>query len=74
MFAKNDNFELEICVTVKKGRTALQREASLVADLLASAARHPPHTGARGGMSDARTETPLYAFSRAIDRESLAGL
>ena len=26
---KNDNFELEICVKVKKGRTALQREASL---------------------------------------------
>ena len=29
IFAKNDNFELEICVKPKKGRTALQPEASL---------------------------------------------
>ena len=29
---------------------------------------------ARGWTSGTRTETPLYAFSRAIDRESLAGL
>ena len=29
MFAKNDNFELEICVKPKKGRTALQPEALL---------------------------------------------
>ena len=29
IFAKNDNFELEICVKAKKGRTALQPEASL---------------------------------------------
>ena len=29
MFAKNDNFELEICVKTKKGRTALQPQASL---------------------------------------------
>ena len=27
--AKNDNFELEICVKLKKGRTALQPEALL---------------------------------------------
>ena len=26
---KNDNFDLEICVKAKKGRTALQPEASL---------------------------------------------
>ena len=29
IFAKNDNFELEICVKPKKGRTALQPEALL---------------------------------------------
>ena len=29
IFAKNDNFELEICVKAKKGRTALQPEALL---------------------------------------------
>ena len=29
IFAKNDNFELEICVKTKKGRTALQPQASL---------------------------------------------
>ena len=29
IFAKNDNFELEICVKTKKGRTALQPEALL---------------------------------------------
>ena len=28
-FAKNSNFELEICVKAKKGRTALQPEALL---------------------------------------------
>ena len=29
IFAKNDHFELEICVKAKKGRTALQPEALL---------------------------------------------
>ena len=29
IFAKSDNFELEICVKPKKGRTALQPEALL---------------------------------------------
>ena len=29
IFRKNDNFELEICVKAKKGRTALQPEALL---------------------------------------------
>ena len=29
IFAKNDNFELEICVKAHGGRTALQPEASL---------------------------------------------
>ena len=53
-----------------------EREAS-VAHLLASEARRDRargHVRARQGTSVARTETPLYAFSRAIDRESLAGL
>ena len=45
-----------------------------VAEMLASEARHTLARGARGGTSVARTTTPLYAFSRAIDRESLAGL
>ena len=48
-----------------------------VAEMLASEARRDPPTvdvSARQATSAARTETPLYAFSRAIDRESLAGL
>ena len=48
-----------------------------VAEMIASEARHTftrGPAGARGGARVARTETPLYAFSRAIDRESLAGL
>ena len=48
-----------------------------VAEMLASEARRDRtrgHAGARGGTPAARTTTPLYAFSRAIDRESHAGL
>ena len=46
-----------------------------VAEMLASGARHESARGGRqGGALSARTTTPLYAFSRAIDRESLAGL
>ena len=48
-----------------------------VADLLASEARRDRtrgHVRAREGTRCTRTKTPLYAFSRAIDRESLAGL
>ena len=45
-----------------------------VAEMLASEARDRSHAGGRQGASVMRTETPLYAFSRAIDRESLAGL
>ena len=41
-----------------------------VAEMLASEARRDR----RACTPDARTTTPLYAFSRAIDRESLAGL
>ena len=48
-----------------------------VAEMIASEARQPRtsgHVRPREAASVARTETPLYAFSRAIDRESLAGL
>ena len=48
-----------------------------VAHLLASEARRPRtsvHVSARQATSGLRTTTPLYAFSRAQDRESLAGL
>ena len=67
---KHDHFELEICVKARGGRTALQPEASL--SLICQPVKH----GAlpRECTPVARTETPLYAFSRAIDRESLAGL
>ena len=44
------------------------------AEMLASEARHESARGGRQGAPAARTTTPLYAFSRAIDRESLAGL
>ena len=67
---KKTNFELEICVKTKKGRTALQPQASL--SLKCQPVKHAML--ARACTSVARTETPLYAFSRAIDRESLAGL
>ena len=45
-----------------------------VAEMLASEARRSRTRGVRGGPRLARTTTPLYAFSRAIDRESHAGL
>ena len=48
-----------------------------VAEMLASEARRDPPTvdvRPRQATSTSRTETPLCAFSRAIDRESLAGL
>ena len=67
---KNTNFELEICVKTKKGRTALEPQASL--SLKCQPVKHGMLP--REWTSVARTETPLYAFSRAIDRESLAGL
>ena len=41
-----------------------------VAEMLASEARRDR----RACTSTSHTETPLYAFSRAIDRESLAGV
>ena len=41
-----------------------------VAEMLASEARRSPRQATPG----VRTATPLTAFSRAIDRESLAGL
>jgi len=74
---KNNNFELEICVKSRGGRSARCMGTPPVAEMLASEARHARtrvHVRARQGTWVARTETPLYAFSRAIDRESLAGL
>ena len=71
---KNDNFELEICVKARGGRAARCMGSVVVAEIVASEARRPQPTGARQSPRAARTTTPLYAFSRAIDRESLAGL
>ena len=45
-----------------------------VAQMLASEARRARASGPHEATSGARTTTPLTAFSRAIDRESLAGL
>ena len=48
-----------------------------VAEMLASEAHHPRtsgHVRPRQATPAARTTSPLCAFSRAIDRESLAGL
>ena len=74
MLRKHVDFELENCIKARGGRTALQREASL------SLIRWPVKHGMIYRQvsvrlaSVARTATPLSAFSRAIDRESLAGL
>ena len=73
IFRNNYNFELEICVKARGGRAARCMGSVPVAEMLASEARHDLPT-ARQGTSVARTTTPLTAFSRAIDRESLAGL
>ena len=73
----DDNFELDICVKAARETLDAAARSVPVADLLASEARRPRmsvHVSARECTSVARTETPLYAFSRAIDRESLAGL
>ena len=77
MLIKNVNFELEICVKERGGRAPRCMGSVPVAEMLASEARRPRtsgHVSTRQYPSVARTETPLYAFSRAIDRESLAGL
>ena len=77
IFQKHSNFELEICVISRGGRSALCMATPPVAEMLASETRHESARGdvrGRQGTSTSRTETPLYAFSRAIDRESLAGL
>ena len=70
---KNVDFELEICVKERGGRAARCMGSVPVADLLASEARRS-RTSGHISSAYGRTETPLYAFSRAIDRESLAGL
>ena len=77
ILAKNDNVELEICVKARGGRAARCMGSIVVAEMIAREARRSRTRGparSRGGARDARTTTPLYAFSRAIDRESLAGL
>ena len=58
-----------MCKRARRTLGTAEREAS-VAHLLASEARRDR---TRPRVSRA-AETPLYAFSRAIDRESLAGL
>ena len=62
-----------MCNPARRTPGTAEREAS-VAEMLASEARHPLRAGGRGGARFPRTKTLLYAFSRAIDRESLAGL
>ena len=71
---KNDNFELEICVKARGGRAARCMGSVPVAEMLASETRQPSHAGARRGTPVARQTTLPTAFSRAIDRESHAGL
>ena len=74
ILATNDNFELEICVKAGGGRTARCMGDVPVAEMLASEARHTLHAGGRGGAPVAWQTTLPTAFSRAIDRESHAGL
>ena len=74
---KNTNFESEIYVKNEKRTHGTAATGVPVAEMIASEARQPRTRGpdrARQSPSTSRTETPLYAFSRAIDRESLAGL
>ena len=72
--AQNDNFELEICVKPRGGRAARCMGTPPVAEMLASEARRDRTRGVRGVPRTARTTTPLYGFSRAIDGESHAGV
>ena len=74
IFENNVNFELEICVKARGGRTARCMGDVPVADLQASEARHPAHAEGRRGPRGAPQTTLPTAFSRAIDRESHAGL
>ena len=74
MFANKCHFELEICVKARGGRAARCMGSVPVAHVLASEARRTFPRGGRGCTPGMRTNTPLYAFSRVIDRESLAGL
>ena len=70
MLAKQINFQLEICVKARGGRAPRCMGTPPVAEMLASEARRSRMSGPALAVAD----TPLYAFSRAIDRESLAGL
>ena len=62
-----------MCKRARRTPGTAEREAP-VAEIIASDARRSPHAGGRGGMSVARQTTLPTAFSRAIDRESHAGL
>ena len=67
---KNVDFELEICVKERGGRAARCMGSVPVAEMLASEARGaPPGGGARSAADD-----PTNSLSRAINRESHAGL
>ena len=68
------HLELEICVKERGGRAPRCMGSVPVAEMLASEARHAPHAGARPGAPGAPQTTLPTAFSRAIDRESHAGL
>ena len=73
---KNGNFELEICVNERGGRAARCMGSVVVADLVASEARHGLTTVAvrsRQMTTSTRTETPLYAFSRALESRESCG-
>ena len=67
ILANNDNFELEICVKARGGRTAHCMGDVPVADLQASKARHPSHGGPRGHVRSA-ADDPSNILSGTINR------
>ena len=62
MFAKNDNFELEICVKAGGGRTARCMGDVPVAEMLASEARRSPHAGVPRGGARSVADDPTYCL------------
>ena len=69
IFAKNDNFELEICVKARGGRAARCMGTPPVAEMLASEARHDRTRGARGARPLRRRPPYLQPFpGRSIER------
>ena len=67
---KKNNFELEICVKERGGRAARCMGSVPVAEMLASEARGAPASGCAQHAAD----DPTNSLSRAINRESHAGL